>query len=553
MKVRLYAVSLIAALFAISCEQESGFLDLTPTDRVSAKTIWENTQNAEYSINYLYTYIWDLNSQPTVIGLTEALTDEMKYTSYNYNALCYIPSEVSYGSSNLTSTYVDSYLGYWGTLYKAIRQANEGLSYLHKYGQMSDTDKARLEGELRFMRGYLYFELVKRYKDVIIYDEDLESIKKDTPLGTEKAAWDFIQADLDYAAANLPTAAASAGRINAGMAYALITRAMLYADRYDAVIAAAAKVKELGYTLEANYADAMTKTLAEGNKEAILQYTFNYEKGITHSFNFYYTPGGDYTVIDSKGGGYGVPTQEMVESYELATGGFPDWSAWHNENGTKDVPPYKLLEPRFQATILYNGSEWKGRTIEPYVGGTDGWAEWKTEKEPKGRTVTGYYLRKLVDESFNVNTSASSQPFTFLRYAEVLLNLAEACYFSGDEAGANAAVKQIRSRVGLPYSAASGSALWNAIRQERKVELAYEGLRYWDLRRWKDAAKDYPEGLCNYKQHGLKIVRSGDSFTYSYVTIDDKDRSFPERLYRFPLPASELNSNSSVEQYAEWK
>lgn len=552
MKTRFFAVIAIAALCAISCDK-SGFLDMTPTDRVSAKTIWENTQNAEYSINYLYTYIWDLNSQPTVVGLTESLTDEMKYTSYNYNALCYIPSEVSYGSSNLTYSYVDSYLGYWGVLYEAIRETNEGISYLHQFGQMSDEDKARLEGELRFIRGYLYFELVKRYKDVIIYDEDLSAITKDKPLDSEEEAWSFIQTDLDYAAAHLPSASAAKGRINAGMAYALITRAMLYAGRYDAVIAAADQVAALGYTLEADYSDAFGKTLAEGNREAILQYTFNYEKGITHSFNFYYTPGGDYTLIDSKGGGYGVPTQEIVESYELATGGFPDWKPWHSESGTKEVPPYGLLEPRFQATILYNGAEWKGRTIEPFVGGTDGWAEWKTEKEPKGRTVTGYYLRKLVDENYNVNTSASSQPFTFLRYAEVLLNRAEACYRTNDAVGANAAVAAVRSRVGLPYKDKTGDDLWNAIRQERKVELAYEGFRYWDLRRWKDSTKDYPEGLCNYKQHGLKIVKSGDSFTYSYVTIDDKDRSFPERLYRFPLPASELNSNSAVEQYPEWK
>lgn len=552
MKSRIYAISAIMALCLTACNS-SDFLDMTPTDRVSAKTIWENTENAEYSINYLYTYIWDINSSPTVVGLTESLTDEMKYTSYNYNSLCYIPSEVAYGSSNLTYSYVDSYLGYWGTLYMAIRQTNEGISYLHQFGQMSDPDKARLEAELRFLRGYLYFELVKRYKDVIIYDEDLSSIKKDRALDSESEAWDFVQADLEFAAENLPAASSARGRIDRGMAYALLSRAMLYAERYSVVISAADKVAELGYTLERNYADAFTKTLAEGNREAILQYTFDYDKGITHSFNFYYTPGGDYTLIDSKGGAYGVPTQEMVESYELAEGGFPDWTPWHSETGTKEVPPYQKLEPRFQATILYNGAEWKGRTIEPYVGGTDGWAEWKTEKEPKGRTVTGYYLRKLVDENFNVNTSASSQPFTFIRYAEVLLNKAEACYRTNDIDGANGAITAIRSRVNLPYKAKIGDDLWNAIRQERKVELAYEGLHYWDLRRWKDAAKDYPVGLSNYKLHGMKIVKSGSSFVYSYVTIDDKDRNFPERLYRFPLPASELNSNSLVEQYPEWK
>ena len=548
---KYFATIILSAFALVSCNK---FLDMTPRDRVSAKTIWETTASAEYNINYLYTYIWDLNSSPTVIGLTEALTDEMKYTSYNYNALCYIPSEMAYGGSVLTPTYVDSYMGYWGTLYQAIRQTNEALNYLHAYGQMSDDDKARLEGEIRFMRAYLYFELVKRYKDVIIYDEDLSAIVKDKGLNTEQEAWDFIQNDLVFAAEHLPAQAQAGGRIDKGMAYAFITRAMLYAKRYEAVKIAAAAVKELGYQLEATYKDAITKTLAQGNRESILQYTFDYNNGITHSFNFYYTPGGDYTLIDSKGGAYGVPTQEMVESYEYATvGGFPDWSEWHKADGTTKTPPYQLLEPRFHATILFNGAYWKGREIEPFVNGTDGWAVWKTDKEPKGKTVTGYYLRKLVDETYDVNTSASSQPFVFLRYAEVLLNKAEACAKTGDEPAAKEALNQIRSRVGLPTIEKSGNELWKAIMQERKVELAYEGLRYWDLRRWEIATENYPVGLANYQQHGLKIEKAGDAFKYTYVSVDEKDRTFASKLYRFPMPESELNSNSLVNQYDEWK
>ncbi|MCR5003031.1 MAG: RagB/SusD family nutrient uptake outer membrane protein, partial [Bacteroidales bacterium] len=85
------------------------------------------------------------------------------------------------------------------------------------------------------------------------------------------------------------------------------------------------------------------------------------------------------------------------------------------------------------------------------------------------------------------------------------------------------------------------------------VELAYEGQRYWDLRRWEDSTKDYPTGLCNYQQHGFKIEKSGSDFVYTYVSVDDKDRSFPEKMYRFPMPQSELSSNNAVEQYSEWK
>lgn len=537
-----------SALLLLSCDK---FLDLTPTSSVSSHTMWENTTNAEYAVNYLFTFLWNYNAWPTQLGLTESLTDELKYTSYNFNAMAYIPSYIAYGSSTVTAQTYDVYLGKWGSLYTNIREANEALNYLFTYGQMSDDDKTRLAAEIRFIRGFLYFELVKRYKDVIIYDEHLEEISKDKAVSTEEKAWDFIQADLNFAADNLPVQAQAHGRIDKGMAYGMITRAMLYAKRYDAVKKAADKVTELGYSLEPKYADGVAKSLEAGNREAIIQYTFSAGKGILHSYDATYSPGGDFAVLDMKGGAYAVPTQDIVESYELATGGIPDWKKWHAS--TTDTPPYALLEPRFQASILYIGSPWKARNIEPYVGGTDGWAQWKTDKEPKGKTVTGYYLKKNVDESFDVSSAGGSHPFTLLRYAEVLLNKAEACYRTNDADGANAAVKAIRSRVGLPYTEKSGDALWKAIVQERKVELAFEGQRYWDLRRWETAHLDYPEGLSGYKQHGLKIEPEGSGFRYSYVIVDDYDRNFTSRLYRFPIPESELSSNSLIDQYDEWK
>ena len=187
--------------------------------------------------------------------------------------------------------------------------------------------------------------------------------------------------------------------------------------------------------------------------------------------------------------------------------------------------------------------------------GADGWSQWNVEREPRGRTTTGYFLRKMVDETHDVIAYSNGvQPLSVLRYAEVLLNKAEACYHLNQTAEANAAVKVIRDRVGLPYTDKGGAALWDAIRQERKVELAYEGLWYWDLRRWGVAHKQYPEGLTGYQQHGLKIESNGDgTFTYTYVSVDDQDRNFPEKMYRFPMPAGELNNNALVEQYPEWK
>lgn len=544
-----------AALVLASSVSCTDLLDMTPTNLVSDKTMWEKTETAEWAVNSLYTYVYNVIANQSVVGLTESLTDMMKYGSYNYNSLAFVPSEFAYGEDHtIKATYVNAYMGYWGTRYSQITKINEAYSNLKKYGKMSDTDKIRLEAEIRFMRAYVYFDLVKRYKEVIIYDENMDAIVKDKALSTEEKAWDFIQADFDFAADKLPVKEDAKGRLDRGAAYAMLTRTMLYAKRYDAVISASEAIAKLGYDLEKKYSDSYSKTISSGNVEAILQYLFNRAENITHSFDFYYTPGGDFTMHGETGGGYGTPTQELVESYELATGGFPDWSIWHDV-GVTQTPPYALLEPRFQATVLYNGSQWKGREIQPWLGGADGFCEWNVEPEPNGRTTTGYYLRKMVDETHNVIQYTSGvQPFTVIRYAEVLLNRAEALYKTGKEGEANDIVNKIRDRVGLPALSVDGEELMAAIRQERKVEFAFEGLWYWDLRRWGIAHEKYPLGLSDYMVHGFKITKDEEgNFTYDYISVDDRNRNYPQRLYRFPLPAAELNNNGSVNQFPEWK
>ena len=349
----------------------NSYLDMTPKDSISDKVMWSSTESAEYAVNSIYSYAYDIYaSWPSAVGMTEAFTDEFKYGSYVNFAYCLIPSQVAYGGTNLTNSFVSVYLGCWGELYNAIRRTNEAIDNLHNLGKdLPQADQVRLEGELRLMRGWLYFELVKRYKDVILYDEDLTQIAVDKALSTEADGWDFIWKDLDYAAGVLPEKSAAKGRLDKGTALALISRSMLYAGQYDKVIAAADQLKELGYSLMKNYEEVFTVPQQEGNTESILQYSFSYADNITHEFDYYYAPGGDYKLVGQQGGGYGTPTQEMVESYELSEGGFPDWSPWHAESGTLADPPYERLEPRFHATVLYNGASWKDRSIEPFVGG----------------------------------------------------------------------------------------------------------------------------------------------------------------------------------------
>ncbi len=546
MKTNILKALLLGALFSFTACDD--YLNMSPTDEVSDKIVWSDVEYAELAINNFYHYInyfGNFNEGQCSAGMTEGLTDIFKYGSMTYNAYMYIPNEIAYGGSILTANYVSVYLGNWGTVYTYVRRVNEGLSNLAKYGtSFSDDDTKRLTAEMRFFRGLLYFDLVKRYKEVIIYDEDLSSIQKNVALSTEEEGWDFVEADLEYAAEYLPTSTTPNGRLTSGAAYALLSRSMLYAERWDVAKSAAEEVMSMGYELTTDFEDAFT----DSNSEDIFQYTYD-ASGVTHGFDNYYSPGGDEG--NSMTGGYGTPTQEMVESFELAEGGFPDWSTWHTETGTTETPPYADLEPRFQATVLYNGATWKDRTIEPYVDGTDGWCTWIDDPTPEGRTTTGYYLKKLVDETHDFTSlTASTQPWIAFRYAEVLLNYAEACYNLDDPDDANIAVRKIRNRVGLTYTDKTGDELMAAIRQERKVELAYEGLYYWDMKRWGLAEAEFT----GIRVHGLKIEKETDgTYTYTYVDCDQQDRNFPSKMYQILLPSDELNNNSSVLQYEEWR
>ena len=534
----------------VSCED---FLDTTPTDSASDKVIWSKYEYAQLQANYMYEDIKLIGvygtgygcSRDCSIGLSEALTDLFKYGGYNYSAINRIPSEMAYGGvSTLTNSYVDSYLGAWNTMYKYISTANQSISNLRQYGTFDEADKEVIEAEFRFFRALYYSVLAKRYPQLIIYTENMDEYQKDKAASPVADAYELIYQDLTFAGEKLPVSKTPNGRLTSGAAYALLSRVMLYAERWGDAKAAAKKVIEMGYSLPASLETPYTN----GGEGAILQFCFDLTAQ-THQFDSYYSPGGDKAAYaNPTSGGYGCPTQEMVESFELATGGHPDWSEWHKVEGTSATPPYEQLEPRFKHTILYNGASWKTRTIESFVGGADGWIQWMKGDMSDGKSATSYYLRKLVDENnYFADGSKSTKPYTFIRYAEVLLNYAEACLNSNDKEQAQWALDQIRTRpaVGLP----SVTVSMDAIRQERKVELAYEGHYYWDMRRWKLAHIAFT----GIRTHGLKIEQEANgSFTYYYVECDDQDRNFPEKMYSCPIPESELNNNKNITQISVW-
>ncbi len=551
---KIYKGIITFAVAALSLSGCNSFLDTTPTDRVSDKLVWTSTDYTDLYINNFYEYLsvyGQFGSAQFNGNMTEGLTNTFKYGSTSPGSKA--------GDSNDYVFYPDklmpsgNLMNIWDETYTRIRRINEFLDSQKKYSTYSDEVNLRYEAQAKFFRAFLYFQLAKRHTQGtenggLILHLSLD-MKKNTPLSSAAEVWEQIYSDLNFAAENLPASwsSADAGRITKYGAYAFMSRAMLYAERWEDAKKAADKVIESGvYSLTAKYADSYKGS----NSESIIQFAYNGVTGPSHTFDKDYVPYGDYAMAGSdEYGGKGTPTQEMVEYYETKDGKKVDWTEWHGE--TNATPPYDQLEPRFHATVIYPGSTWKGVTIMPTENGKNGrFMMFRADQYPNGRTVTGYYLRKLLDENHttDLTTIGGSHTWVELRLAEVYLNRAEALYRLND-ANAIADVNTVRERVGLPAS--TNKDVFAAIRQERLVELAYEGHLYWDMRRWELAHQEYN----NYRCHGLKVAgpSADGKYTYSYVDCDLQDRYFIDKMYIFPIPTSETNNNSAAKQFDEWK
>lgn len=534
-------IMILTAIFAYmsSC---SGWLDLTPTSDLTDKAVWENEENADLYVNGFYTYLNQYGQfgwQQFQGSLTESLTNTFKYGSYALGHKAGHPNNYVFNPSVITTA--GCFYDNWNDGYNKIRRMNEFLKSMQKYSTFSKEKNTLLEAQTRFFRAFIYFELAKRHGGVILYT-DLEQIQNNKNRSTEKETWDLVETDLDFAIANLPDAWNSSsdnGRLTKYVALAFKSRAMLYAQRWQSAYDAANLVISSNkFGLMDNYADAY----AGNNKEAILQFDYKIV-GPFHYFDRDYAPlsdGWEY-------GGLGTPTQEMVECYEDTLGNKVDWAPYHKPVTTR--PDYEKLDKRFRATVIYPGSKWKGNIMQNSVNGTYGaFMAYRAQPYTYGYTTTGYFLRKLMDEKHtDLKGTPSTQPWVEIRYAEVLLNKAEAAYRLNKATEAQTAMNAVRARksINLPAKTSTGEEWLKDYRNERKVELAYEGQLFWDMRRWKLAHIEYN----NYRCHGFKITGTN----YEYIDVDYQDRKFLEKTYILPIPDDELKNNSAVVQYDAWK
>lgn len=543
MKNILLNISLTLALGFVSTSCNDWLDGVKQTSKVSDEIVWEKEEYVDKNVNAFYTFLnkyGQFGDYQFTGSLTESLTETFKYGSITLGDRGGWPNEYV---TNPDVILPDEYrLNIWDKdkAYGNIRQINQFLALQKKYSTFPKDKNELWEAQARFFRAYIYFQLAKRHGGVILYtDLDMTSNKARS---SAQETWELIANDLDFASTYLPKEwnSANKNRATKGAAYALKSRAMLYAERWQDAYDAANEVIKLDlYGLMDDYAQAWKGN----NKEAILEFDYNQESGPNHVFDQFYVPfcdGYDY-------GALGTPTQEMVESYETKTGQAVDWTPWHGT--TNVVPPYDQLEPRFAATVIYRGSTWKKRVMDCSVDGINGvFMDYGSQGYSYGKTTTGYFLKKLLDETLtDLKGIMSTQPWVEIRYAEVLLNKAEAAFRLNKISEAQKAMNDVRARVNvaLPGKTSTGETWFKDYRNERKVELAYEGHLYWDMRRWKLAHTEYT----GYRVHGMKIT--GD--TYEYVESDNKDRKFLKKLYVFPVPTSEMRSNSLIDQYDEWK
>jgi len=472
--------------------------------------------------------------------------------------------------------------------------------------------KERLTGEVHFLRAFLYHQLVSLYGGVPIIDKTYGLTDEfEIARNTYAECIDFIIEECDLAASMLPevNTGNNKGRATKGAALALKSEVLLYAasdlhnnnplfsgfsnrellgytsgnqqDRWLAAKNAAKAVIDLGlYSLHKAYpapTDPIMLTPVSQNYSDIFIANETEEDIYVRMFVSKYGGvsglGGvlanDLPLCAGPNGyhlyGQDTPIGNLVDDYEMSDGSSFDW-----DNPAHAAEPYKNRDPRFYSTILYEGVKWIARNtdgipIDPIgVVQVGTWEIWNFETnqmeevfgldtrkspiEPWNGGYTGYYLRKFIDPAFDGRFSGQDAPWRYFRYGEILLNYAEACIELGEEGEARNYINMIRERAGMPEITESGDALHDRYRHERRIELALEDNRFYDVRRWVIGPEAY-----NIDATGVdvKYELNPDLTTATIPTITPiviQERSWIDKAYFFPIMRSEMNKNDLLIQ-----
>ncbi len=428
--------------------------------------------------------------------------------------------------------------GLWVQFYNGVARANILLANIDRIpaAKIDSTRKARYMAEAKFLRGVFYLQLVSLFGDVpmpLVPVTDAEA-RELTNMPAAKI-YDQILADFDAAAAVLPSAytGTDVGRATKWAAIAFKARAALYSGRFQIAADAAKQVIDGGaFTLHPNYAQLFSYA-GENSKEIIFVHTYSKTAQATGTNNNIF---GEYGPPTNSASGHVVPIRNLVDAYLMTDGNPITTSPLYDPAWDK---MYNNRDPRLAATILYPTASWDGGVFDSRPVGLST----KPEAINLGNenvSVTGYNIRKYIDLTDKADRGNGGIDVILMRYADVLLMYAEAKVALGQvDASVLAAFNLVRARVNMPTVTTLTEA---DVRLERRVELAFEGLRLFDIRRWKIAEKVMPApavtGIDYINATGAKKTAAQPASA----------RAFPPRAYLWPLPQSELDLNTNLKQ-----
>ena len=553
----IYISAAISIAFTLSsC---NGFLDREEDSFIDKTATFDSYNRTKQYLTYAYTLLPDGLNRFSREAMLASATDDAEFAIESAEI-----QQFNNGSWNALNNPDDVWNRYYSgiskccTLLENTNHVNLDISRLDPDKQVeyanSLKDIRMWRAEARFLRAYFHFELLKRYGPIPIVTSTL-SINgnyENTPRPTMKEVVDFIAKECNIAADTLELTPwrnvnDAFGRATKGAALALKSRLLLYAasplyvDFGDtnetnkptdvalwksAADAAKAVIDLNQYELASSYADLFKNDFQ--NKEYIFVRRYAANSDFEKS-NFPVSFGG-------KGGTN--PSQNLVDDYEMLDGTPFDWN-----DPAKAAQPFENRDARLGATILMNMAPFKGKKVATYPEGAD------ASPNPNA-TKTGYYLRKFLNEDVNIQTGGSSSGHVvpLFRLAEIYLNYAEALN-ECDPTNPDIVLylNKVRNRASLPnVSALSQEQMRAVIQHERRVELAFEEHRSWDVRRWKIASSTLGAPLM-----GVQIERKPLG-GYTYMPVKVEQRVFQPKMYWYPIPQSEVLKLKQWKQNNGW-
>jgi hypothetical protein len=557
--ISIYFLTTFLLLSFFGCRK----VENEPKDWIKEDLVWDemdkNATLAQFFLNDVYNYLPGGFNRISLDYLDAATDDALP--SRNNTVV------QNYTNGLITST--NNPDPYWSNSYYGIRRANIFLANIHKVPTTAQNMQF-WRAEARFIRAQLYFELLKRYGGIPLVGDKIFTIDDDLeiPRNSFEETVNYIVNECNAIKDSLrkePVPDSDWGRVPRGAALALKLRVLLYAasplfngggietdpmkkmltgypgydaSRWQKVIDAADSIRALNYyQLHTSFMGLFT---TKKNLEVILA------KQAANSTNIEAANAPVGYSAPAASQGRTSATQNLVDAFTMDNG----LPITDPASGYNPASPYTGRDSRFHATVFYNGVRWLSRNVETFEGGKD---------KPGGNVVqtkTGYYVRKFMGD-FTNNTTYTNQSHNFIlyRYAEVLLSLAEALNEVGRVEDAVAQVIAVRRRAAIRpgtnnrYGIKAGisqSEMRDLIRNERRVELAFEEHRFWDVRRWKIA-----EQVLQGPLFGMRITRNANG-TFSYERVQVANIVFRPRLYHMPIPYDETTKNTKLIQNEGW-